>query len=219
MNERTELDGALADATLPLRLAAGLLVATLITLSLFWVMNYLIESGNRYLDDAKRGSIVDFVRVKKEEIVERKRIKPDKPPPPKAPPTRPPVPRLESPKAAAQKVKVARIPVRTDIKLSHDGFSLGAGGGDYLPIVKVAPIYPQRALRRGIEGHCDVQFTVTRAGTTRDVKIVDGQCTSAAFEDAAISAALKFKYRPRVVEGKSVEVTGVRNRFTFRIEQ
>jgi protein TonB len=99
------------------------------------------------------------------------------------------------------------------------GFSLGVGEGDYLPIVKVAPIYPQRALSRGIEGHCVVSYTVTRQGTTRDSFIVEDNCTSSLFHNASLQASMKFKYKPRVIDGQAVEVPGVQNKFTYEIEQ
>ena len=37
------------------------------------------------------------------------------------------------------------------------------------------------------------------------------------FEEASLRAALKFKYRPRVVDGLPVEVSGVRNQFVFEL--
>ena len=40
--------------------------------------------------------------------------------------------------------------------------------GDYLPIVRVAPVYPARALSRGLEGYVDMGFTVTTTGTVKD---------------------------------------------------
>jgi protein TonB len=93
------------------------------------------------------------------------------------------------------------------------------GEGDYLPIVKVAPIYPQRALSRGIEGYCVVQYTVTRQGTIRDPFVVESMCTSALFHRASVQASHKFKYKPRVIDGQAVEVPGVQNKFTYEIEQ
>jgi protein TonB len=33
-----------------------------------------------------------------------------------------------------------------------------------------------------------------------------------------LRAALKFKYRPRVVDGRPVEVSGVRNQFVFELD-
>ena len=97
--------------------------------------------------------------------------------------------------------------------------SLGVGEGDYLPIVKVAPIYPQRALSRGVQGFCVVQYTVTRQGTTRDPMVVESMCTSSLFHRASVQAALKFKYKPRVIDGKPVEVPGVQNKFTYEITE
>ena len=205
------------DRLLVARLVLGLAVAGLVTLSLFWVMQYLVATADRTLDESKRGSLLDFVRVKRAEVVERRQIKPQRPPPPKTPPPEPPAPKLDQMKPTAEKMAISAVPVETEIDLAPGGFSLGVGEGDYLPIVKVAPIYPQRALSRGLEGACIVEFTVTRSGTTRDARAVPGQCDSA-FEKASVEAALKFKYKPRVLDGQAVEVPGVRNKFSYRLE-
>jgi len=161
---------------------------------------------------------VDFVRLKRDETIHRRELKPTKPPPPATPPPQPAAPQLESLDANVETIAIPPAPVETTIAMSS-GFSLEVGEGDYLPIVKVAPIYPQRALLRGIEGYCIVQFTVTRQGTTRDPFVIEGACTDALFRDPSIQAALKFKYKPRVVDGQAVEVPGVRNKFTYVIEQ
>src|SRR5690606_14553960 len=98
-----------------------------------------------------------------------------------------------------------------------------SGDGDYLPIVKVAPEYPSTAASRGIEGFCMVEFTVTTAGTTRDVRVVEGECTNkegkptSVFNRASIRAAERFKYRPKVLDGEPIEVPGIRNRFVFEL--
>jgi protein TonB len=102
-----------------------------------------------------------------------------------------------------------------DAGISIGGVGFGVSDGEYLPIVKVAPVYPSRALSRGLEGYVIVEFTVTRTGTVRDVLVVES--TSTLFERAATTAALKFKYKPRVIDGEPVEVPGVRNKITFEI--
>ena len=88
--------------------------------------------------------------------------------------------------------------------------------GEYLPIVKVAPVYPRRALSRGIEGYVIVEFIVTKQGTVRDPKVITAEPQSI-FDRAALDAALKFKYKPRVVNGEAVEVAGVQNKISFQI--
>jgi len=201
-----------------MRTATGLVIAAMVTLSLFWLMQYLIETADRSLNEDDAGSLVDFVRVKRDEEVQREDRKPKKPPPPEAPPPQPPSPQMENLNPNAEKIAISAVPVETDIEMSG-GFSLGVGEGDYLPIVKVAPIYPNRALSRGTEGYCVVQYTVTRQGTTKDPFVVDGQCTSSLFHSASINAALKFKYKPRVIDGNAVEVPGVQNKFTYEITE
>ncbi len=96
----------------------------------------------------------------------------------------------------------------------------GVGGfgsdGEYLPIVKIQPRYPNWALSRGIEGYVIVEFTVTANGSVRDPVIVEQEPENV-FNNAAIKAVLKFKYKPRVIDGEPVEVSGVRNKITFKI--
>jgi protein TonB len=200
------------------RLLIGLVVSLAVTLSLFWLMQYLIETADRTLNDAGAGNLVDFVRVKRDEVIERRQLKPKKPPPPEQAPPQPPTPQLDNLDANAQKIAISAVPVETDIEMTG-GFSLGVGEGDYLPIVKVAPIYPNRALTRGIEGFCVVQYTVTRLGTTKDPIVVEDQCTSSLFHRASLNAALKFKYKPRIMDGEAVEVPGVQNKFTYEITE
>jgi protein TonB len=200
------------------RIIMGLVFAIFVTASLFWVMQYMIQTANRQLDESGSAHLVDFVRLKRNEAIHRRELKPRKPPPPEAPPPQPRTPQLESLNPNAETIPISAAPVETDIEMSSAGFSLGIGEGDYLPIVKVAPIYPQRALMRGIEGYCVVQYTVTRQGTIRDPVVIEDQCSDSIFHRPSLQAALKFKYKPRVIDGEAVEVPGVRNKFTFVIE-
>ena len=200
------------------RMAFGILLGLIITAALFWFMQYLIETADRDLNEGASGHLIDFVRLKRDESIQRRQLKPKKPPPPDAPPPQPPTPQLENLDPNAEKIAISAAPVETDIEMSG-GFSLGVGEGDYLPIVKVAPIYPQRALSRGIEGYCVVQYVVTKNGTIRDPFVVEDQGTSSLFHRASIQAALKFKYKPRVMDGQAVEVPGVQNKFTYEIQE
>ena len=89
------------------------------------------------------------------------------------------------------------------------------GTEEYLPIVKVAPIYPPRAAARGIEGYVVVQYTVNETGSTEDVTVIDS--STALFESAAIESARKYKYKPRIVNNTPVEVAGVTTRIVFEL--
>jgi protein TonB len=201
------------------RVMAGIVFGLAITMALFWAMPYMIETTDRQLDKTGSANLVDFVRVRRDETVHRRELKPSKPPPPQSPPPMPSTPQLESLNPSAETIAISPAPAETDIEISGAGFSLGVGEGDYLPIVKVAPVYPQRALSRGIEGYCVVQYTVTRQGTIRDPFVIEDRCTHSMFHRPSLQAALKFKYKPRVIDGQAVEVPGVRNKFTFVIEE
>ncbi|RDV28224.1 energy transducer TonB [Alteromonas aestuariivivens] len=192
-------------------------VSLAITLGLFFLMQSLIQMGGSALTEPPQGSVLDFVRVKQEEQVEQKERKPRKPPPPKEPPPQMNQPQMESssPNAEGSGMDFS-ADVGDDISLDG-GLALESGDGEYLPIVKVAPVYPRRALQRGIEGFVIVEFTVTKQGAVRDPIVVEAN-PQGIFEQAAIDAALKFKYKPRVVNGEATEVSGVQNRITFQID-
>ena len=69
---------------------------------------------------------------------------------------------------------------------------------------------------RGIEGYVVLEFIVTKTGAVRDPFVVEAK-PPGIFDRAAISAALKFKYKPKVVNGEPIDVAGVRNRITFEL--
>ncbi|MBU2977641.1 energy transducer TonB [Alteromonas sp. C1M14] len=199
------------------RFIIAFVISLAITLGLFFLMQSLIKMGGSALTEPPKGSVLDFVRVKKEESVEQKDRKPRKPPPPKAPPPQMSQPQMDSPSPDANGTSMNfGGDVGADVSLDG-GLALESGDGEYLPIVKVAPVYPRRALQRGIEGFVIVEFTVTKQGTVRDPLVVEAT-PEGIFEQAAMDAALKFKYKPRVVNGEATEVSGVQNRITFQID-
>lgn len=199
------------------RYAVSFFGAAAIVFVLFYVMQYLISTANRELDESQAVHFVDFVRVEQNEQIRRKELKPEKPPEPEEPPPQPPPPSMENANPQAQSMAVSAARVDPNIQLNASGFGLAPSDGEYLPIVKVEPVYPRRALSRGIEGYVIVEFTVTRQGTTKDIRVVEAD-PPGIFDDEAMEAAAKFKYKPRVVDGQPIEVPGVRNKITFQIE-
>lgn len=199
------------------RFIIAFVVSLAITLGLFFLMQSLIKMGGSALTEPPKGSVLDFVRVKQDETVEQKDRKPKKPPKPEEPPPQMETPQMDSPTPNAEGSGMEfTAPAGDDIALGG-GLALEGGDGEYLPIVKVAPVYPRRALQRGIEGFVIVEFTVTKQGSVRDPIVVEAN-PEGIFEQAAIDAALKFKYKPRVVNGEPTEVSGVQNRITFQID-
>ena len=197
------------------RYATAIVTGTAVTFALLFLMQALIAYGRDAITKDGNFHFVDFVRVERDESVETKKRKPKKPPTPEAPPPDMPQPKFDSADPGANTINVTAVPISADVNIGGIG-GFENSDGDYLPIVKVAPIYPRRAQSRGIEGYVIVEFTVTRTGTVRDVTVVES--TSSLFERAAVNAAAKFKYKPRVVDGSAIEVPGVRNKITFQLE-
>jgi protein TonB len=198
------------------RLFIAILLAGIVTLGLFFLMQSLIQSGGSALTDAPKGSVLDFVRVKKEDAIQKKDRKPKKPPKPKEPPPDMAPPQMDapSPDATASGLEFG-ADVAADVSLAG-GLALDSGDGEYLPIVRVAAVYPRRALQRGIEGFVDVTFTVSKLGSVKEPKVLQAS-PAGIFEQAALDATLKYKYKPRVVNGEAMEVSGVEVRVTFEI--
>lgn len=199
------------------RFIIAFVISLAITLGLFFLMQSLIKMGGSALTEPPQGSVLDFVRVKQDEQVEKKDRKPKKPPKPKEPPPQMDQPQMESenPNAEGSSMDFS-ADAAGDVSL-EGGMALDSGDGEYLPIVKVAPAYPRRAQQRGIEGFVIVEFTVTKQGAVRDPVVVEAN-PQGIFEQAAIDAVLKFKYKARVVNGEPTEVSGVQNRITFQID-
>ena len=211
-----------------IRISLSMIVGVVVTTVLFYLMQYLIQSGGTALTDDKIGNLVDFVRVKQDQDVQTKQRKPKKPPPPDEPPPDTP-PQNFNVNVDQTGFSMNNVSLNVGVDVGGGGF--GISDGEYLPIVKVQPQYPRRALSRGMTGWVIVEFTVTEQGTVKDPYVVEncgwiknarneGECIdnpNSVFDSAAMKAAVKFKYKPKVIDGVPVETAGVMNKITFEL--
>ena len=196
------------------RIAAAGFLSIFTTFGILWVMQILIATGEGAITSKYEGRFVDFVRIKKDESLDTKNAKPKNPPEPEEPPPEPEQ-QMDDIDTSMDTVSIGSVDANMDVAAGIGGFN--AGEGEYLPIVKVAPIYPNRALSRGIEGYCIIEFVVTRNGTTANGKVIE--CTSSLFAKASLKASSKFKYKPRVINGTPIDVPGVQHKITFELEK
>lgn len=197
-----------------IRLFIGALLAIPVAGGLFFIMQYLIASADPKIDDSKQRKLADIFMPDREIDTNVKEQKPEKVDDPEQPP-----PDLDTPDVDMDMdVDIVNVAPQAQVDVSITSSGMAAGDGEYLPIVKVAPIYPRRAQTRGITGYCIVEYTVTTSGAIRDPMVVDCQ-PSGVFDKASLKASLKFKYKPRVVDGEAIEVGGVQNKFTYELEQ
>jgi protein TonB len=194
-----------------LRIFIAGLVAAGVTFGLFLFMFKLVSMGSDQRTELEAISGIHFGPVEiPDEIVERSRRKPQKPPPPKEPP---PPPRMQVSKVeqTVQQMPDMDIP-DLDVPLSGGaGMFIGnfeqvdrSAEGDIIPIVRINPIYPRDAAMNGIEGWVTLEFTITETGTVKSPKVIDSK-PPRIFNREAMRAILKWKFKPRVVDGVAVE--------------
>ena len=190
------------------------MLALIITLGLFFLMNFLITQDIKPPEDDVARKLIDIHMPEREIETQFDTAKPNKPEDPEEPPPDLPEPEFDQPNIDPDALNMSVPRMRPNLNVKGVG---GFGSdGEYLPIVKVQPSYPRRALQRGIEGWVIVEFTVTTNGSVRDPFVVESQPPKT-FDHAAMKAVSKFKYKPRVIDGEPVEVSGVQNKITFAI--
>lgn len=194
-----------------LRLPIAAMLAAAVTFGLFLLMQQLIFSAGDQRPELDAIAGIRFGTVEiPDEIITRSRRKPNKPPPPKDPP---PPPRMQVPRMDQQVQNMPRMNMpRLDPPLvGGEGMFIGnfqqvdrKAEGDIVPVVVIRPMYPREAAISGIQGWVKVEFVITETGTVKNPRVIDAQ-PPRVFNREAIRAILKWKFKPRVVEGIAVE--------------
>jgi len=211
------------------RFPVAFAAALLLTASMFGFLGRMTKVRTEATETVQL-SKVEFVRLRREvEVEEKKREKPQRIKPEQAPV----VPTMQ---VAEQK----GVDLGLDVQAIAAGIggaefgSAGGGGGDgrgipgglafgggmsdrgVLPLVRVEPQYPPQAARRGLEGWVQLRFTISTAGSVKDVAVV--KSSNAIFERAAAAAVGKWKYEPQVRGGQSVETPGIEVVLRFKLD-
>ena len=87
---------------------------------------------------------------------------------------------------------------------------------DYIPMRYITPRYPEVAEELGIEGSVEVSFTITEQGNVENIRIEESE-PAGVFDDAAISAATRLRFEPRIVFDAPVRVDDVRYRYNWNL--
>ncbi len=199
------------------RIALSAPQAFLITFTLFYFMQALIDTGEFVEQEYSVIPIVDATIPPPEmELVEEI----DKPEPIEIV--------VEDIEVPAKEIDIAEGPgtfiepstPELDSSVEIGISQISASDGDYIPLVNITPNYPTRALSRGIEGWCLVEFTVDERGNVVEdsIVVIDAE-PSDIFNRASIRAAARFKFQPRIENGLGVPVYNVPYIFRFEMTQ
>lgn len=90
----------------------------------------------------------------------------------------------------------------------------GDGFREVKALRRPPPRYPPDAQLRGLSGWVKLIFTVAADGTTRDIRVTAAD-PPGVFDAAAIEAAQRFQYSPRLENGSPVDRRNVETEITF----
>ncbi|ELV7517990.1 energy transducer TonB [Photobacterium damselae] len=217
-----------------LRVLMAFPLAILLAGSLFTFMAWMVDNGSRQEPESTPPLSFNMVMVEQEsEVQRRQRVVPPKPEAPKPPPQIMP--------SQSKPTSVSTLPVASISALGLDtsisgiavsapkfgkiegaanleaGINVGSNQ-QAMPLYRVEPRYPARALKQGAEGYVVLQFTIDTQGRPSDISVVEAK-PRRLFERDAMRALRKWKYQAKVIDGQSVEQPGQTVKLEFKINQ
>lgn len=206
-----------------IRLLIALPFAALITATLFGFMAWLVDSGNTPLPDPDSVLRFDVVQVEQEREAQRRQRQ--LPEPPKQPELAPST-TLAQPENQSQQIttELPKLPA-VNLATSVNGMAIGkpaplqlAQNSQVMPLHRIEPKYPARALKRKIEGYVVMRFSIDTTGKPTDIEVVEAD-PKGVFDREATRALLMWKYQPQVVDGKAVKREGQTVKLEFKLQK
>jgi len=201
-----------------IRWGMSLVLAGGITFGLFYFMQALIATGDQLEQNLSVVRVVDATMPEIElEVIEEI----DKPEPIEE--LNEPPPEQDQRQVdldSGPSLAITRTEVNIDADLNLGNASISITDGEMLPLVNVTPQYPTRAASRGIQGWCQVSFTVDGDGNVVEdtIVVVDAEPPNI-FDRSSVRAAARFKFQPRVQDGVGVPVPNVQYVFRYVLEE
>ncbi|HGF7475845.1 TPA: energy transducer TonB [Vibrio mimicus] len=199
-------------------------IALAVTLALFSLMAWMVDNGGKSIP--KPTSTLSFTMVmaeqeQEQDVQRRQRSIPEQPQVPQVPTQAP----ARSEQTAAMDVSSLNPLVDLNLSTAIEGVAVNAPQfGEFsvnqqvMPLHRVEPNYPAKALQRGVEGYVTLRFNIDELGKTRDIEVVDSN-PKRYFEREAMLALRNWKYQPKIVDGKAVVQTGLTVRLEFKLQK
>ena len=201
------------------RFILSILLGAAVAFTLFVVMAKLIENTNRPAEEVAPTPVIDIVMDEVEEDTNtRNRVPPPPPPPPQQPPKMQPTePEEIEPNADGFSLNVPGIDTG-GMNVSLGGVGAMRRDGEATPIVRIEPKYPVQAARDGKEGWVRLSFTINEVGGVEDVDVMEAD-PKRIFDREAKRALRKWKYKPKIVDGKPVKQPGLQVVLEFNLDK
>lgn len=188
------------------------LLAALLGLGLFLGMQLLIRNDDVLTKADGQRAYLNFIRVDPADNPPdtKDRKPPPEPPPPEAPPDTPdmasdledftPDLSMSMPSGIGVAVNDGGGPFLGSLQ---QGDGLSAFDTDVIPVVRVPPVYPRRAKQAKLEGVVTMVVTIRPDGTVADAKVLESD-PPRLFDQSALDAMKRWKFRPKIVDGTPV---------------
>ena len=202
------------------RLLLALPASLLISVSLFSFMAWMVDKGNQRAPEASEAVRFDMVMVENEADVQRRqRSVPEQPEPPQAPEPMDLSQADNQMEPMSQMTPVSALGLNTaleGIAISAPNLKGTMGNQQALPLYRVDPRYPSKALKRRVEGYVIMRFTIDATGRPKDIEVIEAE-PQRMFEREAIRALKKWTYQPKVEDGVSIEQYGQTAKVEFKL--
>ncbi|WP_026957398.1 energy transducer TonB [Aliagarivorans taiwanensis] len=204
------------------RLLLALPLATVSCLGLFVFMSWMVDFGREGAPEQLAPVRFDMFMIENEQALQRRqRSVPDRPEPPMTPPE-PQSVTTSINQQVAQSAMPDLPSLAMDAGVSGLAISLPpvaavAQNQQVMPLQRIEPRYPQRALQRNVEGYVVLSFTIDEKGSPTDIQITESE-PGRIFDREAIRALERWKYQPMVVDGVATPRVGQTVKLEFKIQ-
>ncbi len=201
------------------RLLLSLLAGAVITFFLYVLMAFLV-GGDDNFTNAKRENIVIEINSTPPESKAQTRVR--VPPPPPPPPPEPPKQQMVNETTSNDNAAIGFQAPTVDVGGAKAGLGDPSGAmmrdGDATPIVRIEPKYPVQAARDGINGWVKMRFSIMPDGSVDEIEVVDAS-PKRVFDKEATRALKRWKYSPKIENGKALKQTGIMVQLDFNLDQ
>ena len=193
----------------------------LTSLGIFYFMSLLISAGKNPKGAVDQNVSIEFLlNASVDELELRSRRFPKKP-------------EKEEPPPETPKINIQQTEMKKPLLLSHlpqlelpDDFQSDSQGAyvsgqavqnsSVTPIFRMNPIYPRKAALQNIEGFVVLKFDITKTGQVDNISVMQASPPQI-FNSNAIQALRKWKYKPRIENGKAVRQTNIKVQLDFQL--
>lgn len=208
------------------RILLTLPIALLVTIGLFGFMTWLVTLGKTPLPDNSTITAFNIYQQTQESQTQRRHRELPKPPEKPNEPTQSKVVNVNQ-QSKALNQSAALMPLSmpsisidssiTGLAISDPGSIKIAQNQQVMPLYRIEPRYPTRALKQRMEGFVLMTFTINKLGAPIDIKVVDSE-PKRIFDREALRALKRWKYQPYIVDGVPTPRVGQSVKLEFKIQ-